>query len=126
MWNDNSTEQTFIPDLASIGSYNFDVTVENQFGCTSEDDINIEVDDCAELSILNADDIIFYPNPFKDVVYSNVNLEEYDIEIYDIIGRKLSDYRIITNSIVYKGPSGLLRIRIKDKNYSISNTILAY
>jgi hypothetical protein len=58
------------------------------------------------------------------VVYSNVNLEEYEIEIFDLIGRKLSNYKIVANSIVYNGPSGLLHIRIKDKHYSMSKTLI--
>ena len=87
LWSDNSTTQTLTPDLSTEGNFTFSVSVENQFGCTSEDDINIEVQDCSELSILNSDDIVFYPNPFRDVVYSNVNLEEYEIEIYDLSGK---------------------------------------
>jgi glycerophosphoryl diester phosphodiesterase len=88
LWSDNSTQQTLAPDFSAVGSFTFSVSVENQFGCTSEDDINIEVQDCAELSILNSEDIIFYPNPFRDVVYANVNLEEYEIAVYDAFGRR--------------------------------------
>ena len=57
-----------------------------------------------ELSILNSNDIIFYPNPFRDVVYSNVNLEDYEIEVLDIIGRKIpfhvNNKRILIGSLM--------------------------
>ena len=47
LWSDNSTAQTLVPDFSTVGSFTFSVSVENQFGCSSEDDINIEVQDCA-------------------------------------------------------------------------------
>jgi hypothetical protein len=100
LWSDNSTTQTLTPDLSSAGNYDYSVSVSNQYACTSQDDINIEVQDCAELSMLNSDDIIFYPNPFRDVVYSNVNLEDYEIEVFDLSGR-LIDFCITNSNTIY-------------------------
>lgn len=127
LWSDNSTAQTLEPDFSSVGSFTFSVSVENQFGCSSEDDVNIEVQDCAELSILNnSDDIIFYPNPFRDVVYSNVNLEDYEIEVFDNQGRKLYPERIDHNLIELKGSSGFLLLVIKHIDKTIYKRITRY
>ena len=126
LWNDNSTQQTYSPDLSAVGVFDYSVSVTNQFGCSSIDNITIEVESCGGITDLDGNELIFYPNPFRDVVHSNVNLEEYEIEIFDLIGRKLSNYKIVANSIVYNGPSGLLRIRIKSKNYNMSKSLSSY
>jgi len=126
LWSDNSTAQTFTPDLSVAGTFNYSVSVSNQYACTSQDDINIEVQDCAELSILNSDDIIFYPNPFRDVVYSNVNLEEYEIEIYDASGRLIDYYLTSSNSICLKAKPGILFIHLNNKNNMINQRIISY
>ena len=112
LWGDNSTTQTLTPDLSAVGTYNYSVTVSNQYTCSSQDDINIEVQDCAELSEMNADDIIFYPNPFRDVVYSNVNLEDYEIEVYDAQGRNIDNYRIDKNQLFLYGLKEIITIKI--------------
>ena len=126
LWNDNSITQTFTPDLSILGINNYSVSVSNQYACTSQDDINIEVQDCAELSILNSDEIIFYPNPFRDVVYSNLNLEEYEIEVYDAIGRRISNYEIIGNSILLRNDKGLFYALLKTQNKIILQRIISY
>ena len=89
LWNDNSTSSTLSPDLSVSGQYAYSVTVTNNFGCTAYDEINIEVQDCASFEDVAMEDIVFYPNPFRDVVYSNVNLEEYEIEVYDVNGKEI-------------------------------------
>ena len=115
LWNDNSTTQTLTPDLSAVGIYNYSVSVSNQYACTSQDDINIEVQDCAELLEMNADDIIFYPNPFRDVVYSNVNLEDYEIEIFDLIGREIP-FHVNNKRILISLPMTQTVIKIYQKN----------
>lgn len=112
LWGDNSTTQTLTPDLSTVGIYNYSVSVSNQYACASQDDINIEVQDCAELSILDTEDIIFYPNPFRDVVYSNVNLEDYEIEVYDAQGRNIHNYRIDKNQLFLYGLKEIITIKI--------------
>ena len=99
LWNDNSTSSTLSPDLSVSGQYAYSVTVTNNFGCTAYDEINIEVQDCASFEDVAMEDIIFYPNPFRDVVYSNVNLEDYEIEIFDINGRQIPFH--IDNDRIY-------------------------
>ena len=103
LWNDNSTSSTLIPDFSVSGQYAYSVTVTNNYGCIAFDEINIEVQDCASFEDVAMEDIMFYPNPFREVIYSNVNLKDYDIEIYDINGRKipfcLDDEKIHFNSI---------------------------
>ena len=47
-------------------------TVTNNYGCIA-DEINIEVPHHLMMLPLKT---IFYPNPFRDVVYSNVNLNK--------------------------------------------------
>lgn len=126
LWNDNSTTQTLTPDLSAVGIYNYSVSVSNQYACASQDDINIEVQDCAELSILNSEEIIFYPNPFRDVVYSNVNLEEYEIEVCDVMGRRISDYEVIGNSMLLRNEIGLFYALIKTQNKIILQRIISY
>ena len=85
--------------------------MSNQYACASEDDINIEVQDCAELSEMNADDIIFYPNPFRDVVYSNVNLEDYEIEVYDVFGRRIEITQLNNHAFRLDGKSTVYYIK---------------
>ncbi|MBT5439072.1 MAG: hypothetical protein HOK92_07710, partial [Flavobacteriales bacterium] len=119
LWSDNSTQQTLAPDFSTVGSFTFSVSVENQFGCTSEDDINIEVQDCAELSILNSEDIIFYPNPFRDVVYANVNLEDYEIEVFDLSGRKIEVSIIDDFCFRIIGKSSYYFIQFNQINYPV-------
>ena len=111
LWSDNSTTQTLTPDLSAVGIYNYSVSVSNQYACASEDDINIEVQDCAELSEMNADDIIFYPNPFRDVVYSNVNLEDYEIEVYDAFGRRKEITQLNNHAFRLDGKSTVYYIK---------------
>jgi len=111
LWSDNSTTQTLTPDLSAVGIYNYSVSVSNQYACASEDDINIEVQDCAELSEMNADDIIFYPNPFRDVVYSNVNLEDYEIAVYDAFGRRKEITQLNNHAFRLDGKSTVYYIK---------------
>jgi glycerophosphoryl diester phosphodiesterase len=113
LWNDNSTQQTYSPDLSSVGIFDFSVSVTNQFGCSSSDGINIEVEGCLSIIGLEDNELVFYPNPFKDVVYSNVNLEEYDIEIYDALGRRMSNFEVKGNSILFENESGLFYALLK-------------
>jgi hypothetical protein len=48
------------------------------------------VESCGSITDLDGNELVFYPNPFRDVVYSNVNLEEYEIEVYDVGGARLN------------------------------------
>jgi hypothetical protein len=122
LWSDNSTAQTLSPDLFTVGSFSFSVSVENQFGCISEDDINIEVQDCALLSELNTEEIIFYPNPFRDVVYSNVNLEDYEIAIYDVLGRTVNFHLINQHSLRIDSNTAICFIKLNDLTMPILST----
>ena len=89
LWSDNSTSSTLSPDFSVSGQYAYSVTVTNNFGCTASDEINIEAQDCASVEDVSLEDIIFYPNPFREVIYSNINLEDYEIEVYDINGKEI-------------------------------------
>ena len=111
LWSDNSTAQNLTPDLTSVGIYNYYVSVSNQYACASQDDINIEVQDCAELSILNSNEIVFYPNPFRDVVYSNVNLEDYEIEVFDAFGRRKEITQLNNHAFRLDGKSTVYYIK---------------
>ena len=55
--------------------FDFSVSVTNQFGCSSIDEITIEVENCSSITDIEGNELVFYPNPFKDVLYSNVNLD---------------------------------------------------
>ena len=96
LWNDNSTSSTLSPDLSVSGQYAYSVTVTNNYGCIAFDEINIEVQDCASVEDVSLEDIIFYPNPFREVIYSNINLEEYEISVYDLNGK------IVPSNYCYK------------------------
>jgi hypothetical protein len=118
LWNDNSTQQTYSPDLSTVGVFDFSVSVTNQFGCSSIDNITIEVESCGGITDLDGNELIFYPNPFRDVVYSNVNLEDYEIEIYDAMGRRISDFELKGNSILLRNETGLYYALLKTQNNS--------
>ena len=114
LWSDNSTDQTLVPDFSIAGNFTFSVSVENQFECISEDDINIEVQDCALLTEMNKEEIIFYPNPFRDVVYSNMNLEDYEIEVFNLSG-KIVPICIKANKIYFNKSSSISIVELIEK-----------
>ncbi len=103
------------PDFSVSGQYAYSVTVTNNFGCTASDEINIEVQDCASVEDLSLEDIIFYPNPFRDVVYSNENLKDYKIEVFDVLGRRIHFSRNDIYSLsIQNETEGFVFIRIKN------------
>ena len=112
LWNDNSTQQTYSPDLSTSGIFDFSVSVTNQFGCSSIDEIIIEVESCTSIKDIEANEPILYPNPFKDVVHSNVNLKEYEIEIYDALGRKMKILNKSNFSLEFQHTNGIYFIKI--------------
>ena len=115
LWSDNSTFSTLSPDFSVSGQYAYSVTVTNSFGCTASDEINIEVQDCASVEDLSLEDIIFYPNPFRDVVYSNENLKDYKIEVFDVLGRRIHFSRNDIYSLsIQNETEGFVFIRIKN------------
>jgi glycerophosphoryl diester phosphodiesterase len=114
LWSDNSTQQTYSPDLSILGMFDFSVSVTNQFGCSSIDEITIEVGSCASITDIEVNELVFYPNPFNDVVYSNVNLEEYEVEVYDALGRRMKILNKTNFSLEFQHKSGLYFIKIGD------------
>jgi glycerophosphoryl diester phosphodiesterase len=112
LWNDNSNQQTYSPDLSTLGIFDFSVSVTNQFGCYSIDEITIEVESCSSIKDIEGIEFVFYPNPFKDVVYSNVSLEEYEVEIYDALGRRMKILNKTNFSLEFQHTSGLYFIKI--------------
>ena len=114
LWNDNSTSSTLSPDLSVSGQYAYSVTVTNNYGCIAFDEINIEVQDCASFEDVAMEDIMFYPNPFREVIYSNVNLEDYDIEIYDIKGHNITSFQKEINALNFFKPKGIYLIKFKN------------
>ena len=112
LWNDNSTQQTYSPDLTSLGIFDFSVSVTNQFGCSSIDEITIEVESCASITDIEGNEPDFYPNPFKDVVHSNVNLNEYNIEVYDVLGKRMKILNKTNFSLEFQHTTGLYFIKI--------------
>jgi glycerophosphoryl diester phosphodiesterase len=112
LWNDNSTQQTYSPDLSTLGIFDFSVSVTNQFGCSSIDEITIEVESCASITDIEEIEFVFYPNPFQDIVYSNVNLEEYEVEIHDALGRQMKVLNKTNFSLEFQHTSGLYFITI--------------
>ena len=109
LWSDNSTFSTLSPDFSVSGQYAYSVIVTNSFGCTASDEINIEVQDCASVEDVSLEDIIFYPNPFREVIYSNINLEEYEISVYDLNG-KIVPVIIVTNKIYFNKSTSIIEI----------------
>ena len=115
LWSDNSTFSTLSPDFSVSGQYAYSVIVTNSFGCTASDEINIEVQDCASVEDVSLEDIIFYPNPFREVIYSNINLEEYEIEVFDVLGRRIHFSRNDIYSLsIQNETEGFVFIRIKN------------
>jgi hypothetical protein len=112
LWNDNSNQQTYSPDLSTLGIFDFSVSVTNQFGCYSIDEITIEVESCSSIKDIEGIEFVFYPNPFKDVVYSNVSLEEYEVEIYDALGRRMKILNKTNFSLEFQHTSGLYFVKI--------------
>jgi hypothetical protein len=112
LWNDNSTQQTYSPDLTSLGIFDFSVSVTNQFGCSSIDEITIEVESCTSITDIEGDEPNFYPNPFKNVVHSNVNLKEYNIEVYDALGKRMKILNKTNFSLEFQHTTGLYFIKI--------------
>ena len=54
LWNDNSTQQTYSLIYTSLGIFDFSVSVTNQFGCSSIDEIIIEVESCTSITDIEA------------------------------------------------------------------------
>ena len=72
----------------------------------------LKVQDCASYEDVTIEEIIFYPNPFREVIYSNVNLEDYEIEVFDAKGRNIDKYRIDKNQLILTGIKGIITIII--------------
>ena len=69
---------------------------------------------CASITDIEVNELVFYPNPFNDVVYSNVNLEEYEVEVYDALGRRMKILNKTNFSLEFQHKSGLYFIKIGD------------
>ena len=72
-------------------------------------------------------DIILYPNPANDFIYVDINsLTNFDsIEVYDIVGRKISELNIYFNSLnISHLPKGIYNILFRKNNKIISKSKL--
>ena len=97
-----------------LGIFDFSVSVTNQFGCSSIDEITIEVESCRSITDIEGNEPVFYPNPFKDVlVHSNVNMRRVrEIEVYDALGRRMKILNKTNFSLEFQHTSGLYFIKI--------------
>jgi len=94
LWSTLETSQTIIAN--SNANYWVEISVGP---CTNVDTISVEIRDCSQISELNSDEIIVYPNPINDfVVVQNVPLNT-EIILFDINGKILSRSISENNSV---------------------------
>ena len=70
------------------------------------------MESCSSITDIEGNELVFYPNPFKDVLYSNVNIEEHEIEVYDALGRRMKILNKTNFSLEFQHTSGLYFIKI--------------
>jgi len=120
--------QTFTyTDLnAPVGLLFYKIVVVNPYICNPTVGKNAQTDNygTTESNVVDyalTDNVIIYPNPFKGqtrVVWSNPDLDSYEIKVYDAVGRLVlyeasiseTSYDLYQNDL----PSGVYAIELTD------------
>jgi hypothetical protein len=92
-WNTGGQGQSLV--VTAAGTY--EITVTDNNGCTSSDDIIIESDPCAGV-MEQGISLALYPNPFSDnIQITSTESIDATIEIYSTDGRIVYQTRMIGN-----------------------------
>jgi hypothetical protein len=102
---------------ASANTYT--TTVQDANGCSATSSVFVDVNACTSINNLGPIDskVNFYPNPFSQSIYIDVDLkEEIYVTLYDMVGKKLGAWNFHSglNSINASAlPPGVYMIQIK-------------
>ncbi|MDB4727997.1 T9SS type A sorting domain-containing protein, partial [Saprospiraceae bacterium] len=93
-WNTGEVTQSI--EVTQTGNY--EVTVENEFGCEAEDEILVIVENCVGTTEAILDgDLNIYPNPtsgFLNIEMNDFEEGEYKMEVLDLTGRIIENESI--------------------------------
>lgn len=137
-WNfgDGGSDQVANPKhtYAAPGTYTVTLTFTDQYGCSGSYSQDVIITEFLGLTSLNIASISIMPNPTNDLTYltiGNVNINQVQITLNDILGRKVLD--------VYSGAlknnasipvhmnnlaDGVYLIKLETKNESIVKRII--
>ncbi|HIF14178.1 MAG TPA: T9SS type A sorting domain-containing protein, partial [Bacteroidetes bacterium] len=102
LWQDGSTNSTFVIDASSLDStttHNFNVSITDIDGCTNYDEVNIQIDNCAGINDVSSVDNNFsvYPNPaeqmFTIIALNNIS-SELAFQVYNIQGQMIDSKKL--------------------------------
>ncbi len=131
LWNDLSTNQTFLIDDYNVGSY--EISVMTQDICNFEyfDTIMVEVTENENISQFDKNYVLIYPNPAKDklfIDFQNNHFDDIIIKIYNNIGFSVfqKTYSDIQNIQIELSEfeNGVYFIEIEDNNFKYYKKII--
>ena len=100
-WSTGATGSSISVDSSGTGYgvKTVSVVVQNNYGCTARDTINITFDPCQGLSHLSDENIgvFVFPNPFNDA-FTIFCERSAEFRIFDISGREISHQKITAGS----------------------------
>jgi len=100
LWQNNSTNQTFLVDanITGIGTFTFWVDVTKPNECVNRDSVNVNVSVCTEIKELSDQNISIYPNPTSEIVTISFNVisPNTKITLIDNLGKVIKT-KIVKN-----------------------------
>ncbi|WP_027419982.1 DUF7948 domain-containing protein [Crocinitomix catalasitica] len=112
-WQDGSSEPFFYPEFSG----EFWVRIDSA-GCIATDTITINILHCLDIESNQLDNVIIYPNPFKNstvVTFGRELVDPSRIVIYNSLGQSVYQVDNITGT----------RIEIKNENFASGTYILS-
>jgi hypothetical protein len=90
---------------------------------------NFNLNTCLSLSTDNLlnDKIIIYPNPVEDLIHINTSLTILEVEIYDVLGKRLNFIKLNNRKIdMTRANKGIYVLKIKTEIGIITKKIILY
>ena len=90
---------------------------------------NFNLNTCLSLSTDNLlnDKIIIYPNPVEDLIHINTGLTILEVEIYDVLGKRLNFIKLDNRKIdMTRANKGIYVLKIKTEIGIITKKIILY
>lgn len=124
----------FNPSEVGVGQYQLVYSYTDENGCVNSDSSLVQVSFCTDIArVLNSNDLLIWPNPFKDFVLINFDSlivsEKFNLEIIDASGRIIFQTEFITekNPVFLELPSldqGLYTFILTNKNNKIVRKLI--
>ena len=137
-WNfgDGGSDQTANPkhSYAAPGTYTVTLSFTDQYGCSGTYSQDVTITEYLGITTLNNASISIQPNPANELTYlsiGNINLNQVQITLNDILGRKVLDVyngALKNNAVIPVHMNtladGVYLIKLETKNETIVKRII--